>query len=248
MSITALVFATLAVALSLPLAGWSNGTAPASADQSALVNLEMRNVPVVDGIRVLFGGRGIQYRIEPGITGNIVELAIKGVTFQEALKAFMEAAELTYTVSEGVYVIRPLNAKPVTARTTTIYQRGEIKPAAQSPPPVIEQPAAPVAVAAVPNNQIIVNPQPSQAAYAPPSMDPGYGNGYGGYYPPPYYQIGNMVFPFGWPPYDINSAPYITAFGSPNYPPPPGWVTPEWLQFMRSAYAMFPRPQFITPY
>lgn len=252
MRITALVFAAFVITLSLPLAGWSNGAAPVSAEQSAMVNLELRDISVADGIKALFEGRGVKYTIEPGVTGRIIELTIKGVNFQEALKAFMEAAELTYSVNEGVYVIRPLNTKPVTSRTTTIYQRGESKPSAQSPPASFEPPAAPVNIAAVPTNQIIVNPQPSsnEAMYTPPpAMDPGYGyGGYGGYSPPPYYQIGNMVFPFGWPPYDINSAPYITAYGSPNYPPPPGWVTPEWLQFMRTAYAMFPRPQYITPY
>ena len=74
---------------------------------SGFLDVDIKDVPVKQAIDTLFEGRGLSYYIQPGVKGRIVELRLKGITFEEGLKALGDAAGFTYTVQEGAYVISP---------------------------------------------------------------------------------------------------------------------------------------------
>lgn len=224
----------------LLMVGFANSDVSA---RSTLINLELQNTSVVEGIKALFEGSGYRYSIDPGITGKIIELTIKGFTFDQALKEFASAADFTYTVDNGNYVIRPAKVSVVSVPGRTIFARGTAPqlPVAQPeyPPPM----PTPTQVVVTQNAPVVYSQQVTP-------MGGGYGgNGYGGGYYPPYYQAGNLRIASGWPPYNLTSDnPYILNVGYPPPPPPPGWLPYGMERFLRAANALALRPYFTTAY
>lgn len=195
---------------------------------SGLVNIELKDVPVRQAIDSLFEGRGLKYYIQPGVTGRIVELKLKGIAFDEALKALGDAAGFGFRIEDGAYIIGPATAQA----GTTGRQPVQTQPA--SPPrSVTVVGAGPTPQPASPAQPIIVNnviPTPSQGGCAGLPT-----------YPAPYY--------YGaWSPVvNLNSGPYVFGrFVQP--PPPPGWVSPDVERFLRFEWSVPTRPGFAAPY
>ncbi|MHB9038981.1 MAG: hypothetical protein ACYC64_20270 [Armatimonadota bacterium] len=239
-----MTFVALAIMLSGIVAVYA-----ASPQKSALVNIDLQNVTIEQGVSALFAVSGYKYTIAPGVSGRIVELRLKGITFDQALKAFADAAGFTYAVENGVYVIRPVPASSQSVNgSTTIVQQGSAKQPQRSAPPASvpytqQQPAQnppPANVASpAPQQQVVVN-QTAPVYYGQPGGNSGYGYGY----PPPYYQAGNLGFLYGWPPVTLGGInPPIMSFG-PKFPPPVGWVGPDMLRFLRTQYAITGSPYF----
>lgn len=248
----------LAVAMAASMAAWADTADPATADAKPMVNVQLANTSVVDGIRALFQNTRFNYTIQPGVKGRIVEMTLKGITFDQALKAFVDAADLTYTIDEdGTYIIGP--AKPTRAATTVArtsqpatntdqgtaaqaqpdQAAGQQQQAPSTPPGMI----GPGLYQAAPGVNVSIS-QNAPVFYGPggiPMVDNS------GYYPPPYFNVGNLGFASGWPPYTIGGVPYVLG-NSIGYPPPPGWVSPEMERLWRAQYAFQLRPYFVTPY
>jgi len=195
---------------------------------SGLVNIELKDVPVKQAIETLFEGRGLNYYIQPGVTGRIVELKLRGVTFDEALKALGDAAGFSFRIEDGAYIIGPGAAQAKSP------PQQAVQPQPAGPPrSVTVVGAQSTPQSAPPSQPIIVNnviPAPSQGGYFGPPA-----------YPTPYY--------FGaWGPLvSLNSGPYVFGrFVQP--PPPPGWVSPDVERFLRFEWSVPTRPGFAAPY
>ncbi|MEN6357667.1 MAG: STN domain-containing protein [Armatimonadota bacterium] len=219
----------------------------AAGQKAALVDLDLKNVTVEQGISALFAGTGYKYMVEPGVSGKVIELKLKGITFEQALTLFTNAAGLTYTISDGMYIFSPV-ANPGQA-TRTIIQQGTAK-YAQKPVPSasvkypqaqVSEPASPQTApqAAMPSQQVIVNQQ-APVIYS----QPGYNPGYSGY--PPTYGAGNFGFGGYWPLVAFGGFPYVTRFGLGPVPPP-GWVSPDSLRFLRNLNAILPGVHIYGP-
>ncbi len=218
-----------------------------SSGSSALVNIELKNVTIEQGIASLFEKSGYKYTIEPGITGKIVELKIKGVTFDQALNAFLKAADLTYELKNGVYYIKQ-NPQP-SKSTTTIVAQGSARSVTNSTPAASvpytqQQPvkqnqnqqvaALPNPVPSQPSQQITVSQQ-APVFYGQPNVNPGY---YG--YWPNYYQAGNIGIIGGYGGIAVlGGVPYVATYGQGPLPPP-GYVSADQLRFLRTIKAITP--------
>jgi hypothetical protein len=220
--------------------------------KAALVDLDLKNVTVEQGISALFAGTGYKYEIAPGVSGKVVELRLKGIKFEQALSLFTDAAGLTYTISDGVYIISPA-ANPGQASRTIIQQgtakyaqkpvkNASVKYPQQTAQAQASQPISPQVApqAAVPTQQVVVN-QHAPVIYSQPSDNPGY-YGY-----PPIYGAGNMGVIGGWGPLvNVGGYPYVARVGLGPVPPP-GWVGPDLLRFLRTMNAVTPRMRIYGP-
>ncbi|MCE5314637.1 MAG: STN domain-containing protein [Armatimonadota bacterium] len=239
--VSVVILSAIAVAFGAPFRG-----------KSALVDLDLKNVTVEEGISALFAGSGYKYTIAPGVSGKIVELKLKGITFEEALKAFASAAEFTYTVMDGVYTIK--SSQTISRSSTNIVVQGSPRhsvPAKSVPYPSqqqavqanqqMAQSAQPAEVAsgpAAPSQQVVVN-QHAPVFYGQPSYNPGY---YG--YPPNFYRFGNLGILGG-----CGGATVLGGFGQSiltfgPVPPVPGWVGPDLERFFRTIQVITSRPYF----
>lgn len=97
---------------------------------TSLISLELRDTPVRSAIDSLFKGTGINYAIEPGVTGTIPNLSLKDVTFDQALKTLVKAAGLTYRKDGQIYLI---SAKKAIDQT-------QVQPVAEAVDTAIETP------------------------------------------------------------------------------------------------------------
>lgn len=229
---------------------------PAASTNVRLVNLELNNIPVRDAIGKIFEGTGLKYAILPGVSGRVVELKLKGVTFEQALDAMMEAARLTYTIEDGAYVISA--AKAATGSVSAPAGSGgaqppPAQPRAQTQPPPVEQPPASEAQAPETGPRtagvgplIINNEQHGPVFYG----QPGFGQAYPPYDSwgyPPMYRFGQVSIVGGWPSVAIaGGVPYVLR-RTPLPPPPPGYVSPEVQRFLQTQWAIR-NWTYITPY
>jgi hypothetical protein len=205
---------------------------------TGLVDIDIKNVPVRDAVKMIFDGRGMRYIIEPGVTGNVVELKLKGITVAEALKSLGDAAGFTYSVEDGIYTVSPKEPMVAQQPTAGSAPRARVPaqpetaaagpPAYQMPPPEVVESPPPVTI----NNYIPSGGNGDMYAYAPAGYGSTWSAPYGGYYSP-FFTIG--------PP------PYIKGRWA-NPPPPPGWFSPDVERFLRFEWAVPTRPSFITPY
>lgn len=219
---------------------------------AALVNIELSNTSVKEAIDTLFKGTGRSYFILPGVTGNVVDLKLKGITFDEALRALADAAGLEYTFEDGIYTVGPVRSmvaaapaqpvgtgpqtgvapeKPVVTSDQTKATTVEPRTAAPPPEPVTQG-----------STQVIINQAPAPVYYGHPTPVP-YGYNY-----PPVQRFGNVSIVGGFSPVLVaGGSPYILNWGR-RFPPPPGWVSPEVMRFLRGQWAIQQGPYFITPY
>jgi len=216
-----------------------------ASSQSATVNIEMNSVSVKDAIDALFRGRDAKYFIEPGVTGKIAELKLKGITFEQALTALTDATDLAFTVRDGSYVIAPK------ARLEARAQE-ERAAAAQTQAQQVTAPEGQQPQGAAQSQPSVLNVTQNQGA----PVFYGHPGGYGGFGPGPYgfngpvYPIGdgNVRVLGGWPPVVVAGGnPSVIGFGM-NPPPPPGWVGPDVLRFLRSQYAIRSRVMWMPSY
>lgn len=267
----------LAVVLGASAFAWADAASPAPSGVKSMVDIQLTDAPVVDGIRALFRNTNLNYAVQPGVSGKIVEMTLRGVTFDQALKAFMGAAGLKYTIDEeGTYIIGPAKATnstqvvmgrlkptPVTDQSSTTQTAsdttaGQLTDPAQTEADIVAQQASLVPYAEV-------NPYVYQIAPGVNFAPSGQGGVYygrggigivdsGGYYPPftiggsGYGGYGGYGYGYGGFPYTIGGGmPYIIG-NSMGPPPPSGWVNPEMQRLWRAQYASQLRPYFVTPY
>lgn len=215
---------------------------------AAIVNIELNNVPLKQAIDTLFQGRGLSYVVQPGVTGKVVELKLKGLTFNEALKALADAGNFTYCIEDGVYVIGPKATVAVARRPA----QPTVKYAPAAPASPVQEPveSQPVVLAPPPPAQVVVNQNQAPVFYGQPGSSPYYDSGYGGN--PGFYTVGSAVRVYnggGFNPVVVTGGyPSIIGTGFFPPPPPPGWVSPYMLSVMRFGYATQSRPFFITPW
>lgn len=251
-------FVLVAVAIVFAYTPAAQGGSQA-ASTTTIVNLELRNTPIKGAIDSLFVGTGLDYTIDPCVTGNVVELKLKGVSFKDALDAFCNAAGLAYTVVDGIYAITSAPSKTEACQTKTVVKSTPSQP----PPAPAAAPAEESATMEPPQQQkaqaanqtgpqsgeVYVTQTANPVIVAPPSYPgyPGYegaGGGYGGGWTAPVGFIGSGG---GW------GGPILVGPGPPlvwtrDYlpPPPPGYVNPEVQRFLQTQYAIKGR-QYVTP-
>ncbi|MCE5324319.1 hypothetical protein LLG46_13545 [bacterium] len=233
----------------LVLTAFVCASAYAAGQNPALVNLELKNVTVQEGLSALFAGTCYQYTVEPGVSGRVVELKLKGITFEQALTLFTNAAGLTYTISDGIYIIGPSanagqatrtviaqgTAKPKKpTKSTSVKYPQETNQAQQSQPAMTQTAPQTTAQPAPPSQQVVVNQQ-APVFYSQPGNNPGY-YGY-----PQIYGTGNFGVIGGCGPLVAlgGGYPYVTRFGL-GAVPPPGWVNADTLRFLRNLKALLP--------
>lgn len=108
--------ATLAFAVVIALSVCTVALAQNAAPQN-LISLELRDTPVRTAIDSLFKGTGVNYAIEPGVTGTIPNLSLKDVTFDQALKTLTRSAGLSYRRDGDIYLISVKKALDTTEVT-----------------------------------------------------------------------------------------------------------------------------------
>lgn len=225
--------------------------AEAAPGASGQVNLDVKDISVRDAIGVLFKNTGLKYSIAPDVTGNVVELKLKGISFVEALDALTRAAGLTYKLEDGVYVISSKTPAKTGSGPAETQTPGKTQPEAA---PAVE--AAPEQPQAVQPAEQPVPPQPQEIGAQvvinppPPEGPVFYGHPAPEYYPPPYgygypnvLQFGNVSVISRYPPLILGPGGRIF---SPTgvYPPIPGWVSPDAYRFLTNRYVIGPRPGF----
>jgi hypothetical protein len=229
----------IALALLGVLAGPLVAYADTAATPSGLVNVELKDVPVKQAIDTLFEGQGLKYYIQPGVKGRIVELKLKGITFDEALSALGGAVGFSYRIDDGAYVISPGKAKTADkAATAQAVTASPPDPARYPDPGPARGQQMPPPPQVIVNNNFSV---PPPTAYAQPAGD-------GGYPYPPFYNIGGTAYQGGYyPAVNLGSGPYV--FGHfPQPPPPPGWVSSDAERLLRFQYSVPRVPGYIAPY
>lgn len=241
-TISLVSFSVVAATLLLPcVAQADSANGKPATESTALINIELKDVPVAAAITALFRGTPYSYYAEPGVSGRIVELKLTGITFEQALKALTDAAELTYTVEGGTYIISPRKPAAKTAASQPVVKpdsgRDQQPPASNPNQP----PTEPAAQAESSNSQVMINEQPAPVYYGQPgpaAYSP-YGYGYGGY--PPVYQFGNTQVIPGWGGSVVvaGGMPYTVGWRHPP-PPPADWVSPDRLRFLRNRYILQP--------
>lgn len=213
--------------------------ASAASDTTAngmLINVELTDVSVRDAVAKLFQGRAEGYFLAPGVTGKISELKLKGITLEEGLKAIAGAAGLTYKVEDGIYVVEPASAVTATAQTGTTASNTAIPAPSTAGVPIPSQQPQPA-------TQVVINSQPAPVYYGNPAPEPYYG-GYGGYGYPQSYSIGavDVLGGGGYNPVIVaGTGPQFIGWAMPP-PPPPNWVSPDVLRFLRYRYILPSRP------
>lgn len=227
---------------------------PKSASVAKTVSVELRDVPVAKAIDILFQGTGYRYSLQPGVTGKVVELKLHDITFEQALAAFTEAAELKYTIKDGVYTIGPAVA---TASGSGPAGSVVIEPKQEAPEAQVVYPqennyvngedVAAAPIVQQPTTQVIVNQEsPSPIFYGQPAMG-GYPDYGAPYYGAPYYQFGNVaILGNGGYPVVIAGRPSLYWRRVHAPPPPPGYVSADVLRFLRGQAAIESRT-IVTP-
>ncbi len=112
--------------------------APGASAPAPKVTMNLRDVEMRQALENLFGQARAQYPIDPSVTGY-VSLSMKDQPLTDALQTLLRASAtpLTYTVENGMYLVRaakmtPLPSGPVIAasarRRGSIEWRGETNP------------------------------------------------------------------------------------------------------------------------
>lgn len=226
---------------------------PTSAPAKTTVDLELKDVSVRDAIGKLFEGTGLKYSLEAGVSGQIVELKLRGITFEQALKSLADAADLTYKVTDGVYVIGP--AKPTTSSAAAGSGTGAGTAsatggggAASGAGGTESLPASKAGeeTGAAPTTQVIVN-QPTPVFYGHPPAVGHYG--YPAYYgEPPVLRVGNVAVFGRYRPLAVIQGMRVFSPTGVRPPPPYGYVLPDVHRFLRNEYALTARPSVTVSY
>jgi len=213
-----------------------------------VVNLELKDVPVKDAIAKLFEGAGLKYSMKPEVPGRVVELTLKGITFPQALDALAEAARFTYKVQDETYILTPMptaSTGNVSGGETAASVPGSSTASSQSPGGASDAAATQAAQTQSPTSDgqnatqtgVATGEQQTPVFYGelPP---PDYYFAYELEVYRPVYEYGNLRFLGGHP-------PIVLAGGHPTVIrrvggglPPPGYVGPDVLRFLRGQSAI----------
>ena len=86
--------------------------APVHAQDATLptkeVNITLNQAPVVTALKTLFNSAGLNYTIDPSVTG-LVTVNLRALPFDVALRSILRSSDppLAFTVEDGVYDIHP---------------------------------------------------------------------------------------------------------------------------------------------
>lgn len=96
----------LAVVFALPVAA-QTAKGGGQADPGKRVSLNFKDVPVRSAVEMLFNGSGLNYVVEPGVSGTVAVLRVEDMPFTDALSTLLKASGLTVRKESGVYHIGP---------------------------------------------------------------------------------------------------------------------------------------------
>lgn len=101
----------VAIGACLCLAAVSAAPAKAQAGPNQNVSVSFNRTSIQSALRDLFTQVGLNYSLEPGVTGNVTA-SLHDVPFSVALGAVLNAnrPQLVYEVRDGVYMIHPRSA------------------------------------------------------------------------------------------------------------------------------------------
>jgi len=256
----------------LAIAALSALGSPAAADEQSLtpgaskiVNLELKDTPIRDAIDSIFRDSGLKYYIRPGVSGKVVEMKLSGLTVEQAVKALVEAAELSLTIENGVYVISPGNRVTLTksrSRRSTQSAEAQVAPPAEQSRSgaSTETPNPAASPSAASGSRTEGEGSPGAAAQEPPApvyygwpgegyYDPYlYGPYYDPYAYPPVYQYGNVQFLRGQPAIVIAGGNPPVLPRLPLMLPPPAYIGPEPIRFVPGPWPPPNRTRIIIPY
>lgn len=130
--------ATLAALMALLL-----GAAGQTAGQP--ISIELKDATVQEALSTLFGKAGVTYVVKDGVSGTVHDLSMVDVPFEVALKGILRQCDLTYTVENGVYTIKPKEGSAVAMPEPAVAPAEVEQPAAAriSRKSYAEEPAAP---------------------------------------------------------------------------------------------------------
>lgn len=130
MKITSILTAALlaAILISLPAIAQAQNAA------EKRINLEFRNTPVKAAIDALFRSAGLNYALDPSVTGTIT-VSLKDVPFDQALNVVLMQAGLTRRKEGEVYYI-----KPKATDSTGVTPTTAVTPDLSSTSTAVEQP------------------------------------------------------------------------------------------------------------
>ena len=123
----ALLICLLAVAATCtyPVFAQANNAGQNGREAEPLVNVQFKDVPVQEAIRVLFEGK-LNYVLEQGVQG-IVNVKLRDVPFTDALQAVLKAANMTVRKENGIYMIGPQKELTMEQAPQDLYQEPEVE-------------------------------------------------------------------------------------------------------------------------
>ena len=93
-----------------------------AAEEQPTVSLEFKDADIRDVIETLGRETGLNFVVDPRVRGPVT-VTLRDVTVEQALKLILDAHGYTYTVEDGVYLIKPKErqvAPPVPQVTPTL--------------------------------------------------------------------------------------------------------------------------------
>lgn len=256
---SAMILTVFALAFS---AAYAAETEQTDAKTNPNVNLKLADMSVKDGIEALFKDTGLRFQVDPAITGRITELKLEGVRLTDALDAICEAAKLSYSIRDGVYVIVPaarVESTAVQPVTQQLPETAEVAPATQEfdSQAGMESPTAVTgytqqagsgqdAQAADQSTQTAETAADGPVYYGQPLdtplavVVPSY---------PPFYDLGNMrMLNRGWGPYVMGGTSPEVMRRNLLEPRREGYVNPEVQRFLDGQRAIRNRTYILPPF
>ncbi|MGC8862639.1 MAG: STN domain-containing protein [Armatimonadota bacterium] len=259
----------------LMMAAWAAAGSPSAADEASspagakkVVNLELKDTPIRDAIDSIFRDSGLKYYVRPEVSGRVVEMKLSGLTVEEAIRALADAADLSLTIENGVYVISPANKVTVSKsrrRASTQPAEASAQPAAataqpatgtsaQTPAPQESPPAAEATggeQGASPSGVTTLEPPPP-VYYGWPGAGYYDSYAYGPYFGPPeyppVYQLGGVQFLDGRPSIVIAGGNPPVLPRLPLVAPPPLYIGSDAVRFLPNPWPVRPRTYLVIPY
>lgn len=257
---SAMILTVFALAFS---AAYAVETEQTDAKTNPNVNLKLADMSVKDAIEALFKDTGLRFQVDPAITGRITELKLEGVRLTDALDAICEAAKLSYSIRDGVYVIVPATrAETVVTQPAAqpLPETAEVAPATTDEFNWQTGAASPTALTGYTNQTVgaqetQATDQSTQTAettadgpvYYGQPLDTPIAVAVPSY--PPFYDLGNMrMLNRGWGPYVVGGTSPDVMRRNLLEPRREGYVNPEVQRFLDGQRAIRNRTYILPPF
>lgn len=78
---------------------------PTEVSTQKIVNIEAKNMPLVEVLRIIFDNTKLSYTLDQGLEALSVTATLKNTPFEVALRSVTSTAGLVYRIRDGVYLI-----------------------------------------------------------------------------------------------------------------------------------------------